>query len=178
MQQSSNPGVKWGFISGIVLILLNVVAWKAGNDVLFSMWNNLTQLLLFIILGALAGRELKKSYGGYIGFKAVLKPVFTTFVIGWLLSAIFQFVLYKYLEPGLPEALKAYTLANTEHFMRWGKAPQDEITKQIDSIKTTDFSVNFTKSFLLYLKHIIFFFGVAVVVSLILRKKAPDQQHS
>lgn len=178
MQESPNPGVKWGFIAGVVLILLNVVTWKAGPQVLFSFWNSISQLALLIIFAVLAGRERKKQVGPYIGFKTVIKPVYTTFILSMLMVTVYQFVLYKYIDPSLSAAMKADTLAFTERTMRSLNAPQDIIDQQVESIKATDFTVSFTKSFLDYLRIVIFYFAVAAIIALVLRKKAPEQQHS
>ncbi|NLR62848.1 DUF4199 domain-containing protein [Chitinophaga varians] len=178
MQESPNPGVKWGFIAGAVLILLNVATWKAGPQVLFSFWNSISQLVLLIIFAVLAGRERKKQVGKYIGFKTVIRPVYTTFVLSMLMVTVYQFVLYKYIDPSLSAALKADTLVSTERTMRYLKAPQDIIDQQLEGIKAADFSVSIAKSFLDYLKVLIFYFGIAAIVSLFLRKKAPEQQHS
>lgn len=175
MQQTANPGIKWGIISGLVLILLNVIAWVAGTAVLFSWWNSVFQLLLFIVFGVLAGKERKKQLGGYIGFKEVIKPVFTTFVLGMLLMSVYQFILYKYIDPSLSDSLKQNLLASTEKWMSRMKAPQEDIEKQLDDINATDFSVTLSKSFMDYLKAVTFYFGIAVIISLILRKKAPAE---
>ncbi|WP_212003490.1 DUF4199 domain-containing protein [Chitinophaga sp. HK235] len=177
MQQSSNPGIKWGIVSGLVLILLNVISWVAGSDVLFAWWNGVCQLVLFIVFGVLAGKERKKQIGGYIGFKELIKPVFTTFVIGLLMVSVYQFILYKLIDPHLSETLKEHTLGMTERILTRMKAPQEEIDKQLDSINATDFSVTIAKSLMDYLKSVTFYFAISAIISLILRKKAPEQQH-
>ncbi|MBC9929575.1 DUF4199 domain-containing protein [Chitinophaga qingshengii] len=174
MQQSSNPGVKWGIIAGVVLILLNVLSWIGGTSMMFSFWNGIFQLALIIVFAVLAGKESKKQAGGYIGFKDLLKPLFTTFIIGTLLMAVFQFIQFKFIDPKLADALRDHTLSTTESLLRRFGAPQEEIDKQLDSISATDFGVTPAKSLMNYLKGLIFYFAVSAIIALILRKKAPE----
>nr|WP_295870948.1 DUF4199 domain-containing protein [uncultured Chitinophaga sp.] len=178
MLQSSNPGVKWGIIAGIVLILLNVGSWIAGHEILFSFLNGIAQMILLIVFAILAGKERKRQVGPYVGFKTMIKPVYTTFIISTLMITVYQFVLYKYIDPDLSEAFKQHTLATTERVLRSFGAPQDQLESQLDSINGTDFSVSFSKSFLDYLRNVIFYFAVSAIIALILRKKAPEQKHS
>ncbi|MCW3466799.1 DUF4199 domain-containing protein [Chitinophaga nivalis] len=173
MQQTSNPGIKWGIISGLVLIFLNVISWVAGSSILFAWWNSIIQLLIFAFFGILAGIEAKKAAGGFISFKDVLKPVFITFIIGTLMITLYQYVLYKFIDPSLVDALKHHIMQATESTLRMMKAPQDEIDKQLDELNGTDFNVGLSKSFMDFLKGIIFYFVISVIIALIVRKKAP-----
>ncbi|MBS0032226.1 DUF4199 domain-containing protein [Chitinophaga sp. 22321] len=177
MQQSSNPGIKWGIVGGIILVFLNVLTYIAGPSVLFSWWNSVIQLAVFIVIAILAGKEKKKQLGGYISFKQALQPVFTAFIIGTAIITVYQFVLYKYIDPTLVDALKQNLLESTEKWMHKFKAPQEEIDKQLDELAKTDFNVGFAKSFMDFLKGIIFYFAVAAIISLIIRKKPAEGQH-
>jgi uncharacterized membrane protein (DUF106 family) len=177
MEQRSNPGLKWGLVGGIVLILLNVLTYVAGPAVLFAWWNSVIQLAVFIVFAVLAGKEKKKQLGGYISFKEALQPVFTTFIIGTAIITIYQYILYKYIDPQLVDALKQNLLESTERWMHRFKAPQEEIDKQLDELAKTDFNVGLAKSFMDFLKGIIFYFVVAVIISLIIRKKPAVGQH-
>lgn len=175
MQKSSNPGLLWGVVGGISLIFLNVITYVAGPSVLFSWWNSVLQLAVFIVIAIFAGLEAKKQQGGYIGFKEVLKPVFTVFIIGTAIITVYQYVLYKYIDPKLVDALKDNLLESTEKWMHKFKAPQEEIDKQLDELSKTDFNVGIKKSFMDFLKGIIFYFAIAAIISLIIRKKPAEK---
>lgn len=175
MQKSSNPGLLWGVVGGISLIFLNVITYVAGPSVLFSWWNSVLQLAVFIVIAIFAGLEAKKQQNGYIGFKEVLKPVFTAFIIGTAIITVYQYVLYKYIDPKLVDALKDNLLESTEKWMHKFKAPQEEIDKQLDELSKTDFNVGIKKSFMDFLKGIIFYFAIAAIISLIIRKKPAEK---
>lgn len=177
MQQKSNPGLKWGLVGGIILVFLNVLTYIAGPTILFSWWNSVIQLAVFIVIAVLAGKERKKQLGGYISFKEALQPVFTAFIIGTAIITVYQYILYKYIDPHLVDALKQNLLESTEKWMHKFKAPQEEIDKQLDELAKTDFNVGLAKSFMDFLKGIIFYFAVAAIISLIIRKKPAEGQH-
>lgn len=175
MQKSSNPGLLWGVVGGISLIFLNVITYVAGPSVLFSWWNSVLQLAVFIAIATFAGLEVKKQQGGYISFKEALKPIFTAFIIGTAILTVYQYVLYKYIDPKLVDALKDNLLESTEKWMHKFKAPQEEIDKQLDELSKTDFNVGIKKSFMDFLKGIIFYFAIAAIISLIIRKKPAEK---
>jgi hypothetical protein len=175
MQKSSNPGLLWGVVGGVSLIFLNVITYIAGPSVLFAWWNSILQLAVFIAIAIFAGLEARKQQGGYISFKEVLKPVFTAFIIGTAFITVYQYILYKYIDPSLVGALKDNLLESTEKWMHKFKAPQEEIDKQLDELSKTDFNVGIKKSFMDFLKGIIFYFAVAAIIALILRKKPAER---
>ncbi|HWV68623.1 DUF4199 family protein, partial [Chitinophaga sp.] len=85
------------------------------------------------------------------------------------------YVLYKYIDPKLVDALKDNLLESTEKWMHKFKAPQEEIDKQLDELSKTDFNVGIKKSFMDFLKGIIFYFAIAAIISLIIRKKPAEK---
>lgn len=175
MEKTANPGIKWGILGGIVLVLLNVITYIAGPAILFAWWNGLLQMAVFIVFAIFAGLELRKRQGGLASFKDVLKPVFVTFIIGCAIINIYQFVLYKFIDPQLTDAMKQYILESTEKALRMFKAPQEEIDKQLDELSKTNFNVSLAKSFMDFLKGIIFYFVIAAIISLIIRKKPAEK---
>lgn len=177
MQQNSNPGLKWGIVGGIVIVFLNVLTYVLGPEILFSWWNGLIQMTVFIVFAVLAGKEKKKQQGGLISFKEALQPVFTTFIIGAAIITVYQYILYKYIDPNLVDALKQNLLESTAKLLHRFKAPQEEIDKQLDELAKTDFHVGLAKSFMDFLKLVISYFIISAIISLIIRKKpAPGQQ--
>jgi ABC-type antimicrobial peptide transport system permease subunit len=140
---------------------------------MFSFWLIIVFVILFILFGVLAGLERKKTLGGYMSFKEGLQAVFLAFVIGSLITTIYSYILYNFLDPTLPDQLKHYSLETTESWMRKFKAPQDQIDEQLDKVAAQDFSMTLGKTVLNYLQGLIFYFVVAAIISLIIRKKRP-----
>ncbi|RFS26506.1 DUF4199 domain-containing protein [Chitinophaga silvatica] len=174
MQENRNPGIKWGLIAGVVMVLWHVIEWKMGLSYFFSYKLRLITLVIWAVLALLAGLEARKQQQGFIGFKAAIKPIFTTYVISYLFVAIFIYILYTVIEPSLQEASKQYLMKDTEWLLKWMKAPKAEIDKQLKDIQTGDYSISIKSTVLDYLKNLIKFFVWAVILALIVRKKAPQ----
>lgn len=173
MKFTSNPGIKWGIISGLASVLLSVGIWVLAPEMMFSFWLIILSVVLFILFGVLAGLERKKALGGYMSFKEGLQPVFLSFVIGSLIISIYSYILYNYLEPTMPDQLKHYSLESTEKWMKKFKAPQEQIDEQLDKVAAQDFTMTLGKTAMTYLQGLIFYFVVAAIISLIIRKKRP-----
>ncbi|MDQ0109251.1 hypothetical protein J2T02_004394 [Chitinophaga terrae (ex Kim and Jung 2007)] len=174
MKENANPGVKWGIIAGIVMVLWYLAEWKMGTDYFFSYKLRLVSLVAWAVMALMAGLEARKQQHGYIGFKAAIKPIFTTYVISTLIVAIFTYLLYTVIDPSLVETSRTYLMKDTEWLLKAMKAPQEEIDKQLKDIKTGDNSITVTSTILDYLKNLIKFFVWTVVLALIVRRKAPQ----
>lgn len=174
MKLTSNPGLKWGLISGLASVLLSVCIWVLAPSMMFSLWMILIFVVLFILFGVLAGLERKKALGGFMNFKQGLQVVFLTFVIGAFIAAIYTYVLYNFLDPSLPDQMKHYSLETTEKWMRKFNAPQEQIDEQLDKVAAQDFNMGLGKSMLNYLQQLIFHFIIAAIIALIIRKKRPE----
>ena len=173
MKLTSNPGFKWGIISGLASVLLSLGIWVLIPEMMFSFWLIILFVILFILFGVLAGLEKKKELGGYMSFKEGLQAVFLAFVIGSLITSIYSYILYNYLDPSLPDQLKHYSLETTEKWMRKFKAPQEQIDEQLDKVAAQDFAMSAGKIFISYLQQLIAYFVFAAIISLIIRKKRP-----
>jgi hypothetical protein len=94
-------------------------------------------------------------------------------VIGSLITSIYSYILYNFLDPTLPDQLKHYSLETTEKWMRKFKAPQEQIDEQLDKVAAQDFAMTAGKIFISYLQQLIAYFVFAAIISLIIRKKRP-----
>jgi hypothetical protein len=174
MQQNSNPGIKWGLLVGVIMIVWNLLTWQAGYEYLFSLKLKFAQFVVWAILGICSGIARRKELGGFIGIKDAIKPIFTTFIISSLLVAIYNYVVFTYVaSPEFLEVSKQYLMKDTEWLLSAFKAPQEEIDKQLKDLKGADYQVTISSSFIEYLRNLIKFFIVSVVLALIVRKKAP-----
>lgn len=169
-----NPGVKWGLIGGFVAIAIGVALYFTDIPMLFSLKYGILLLIIFGVTGILAGLERKKANGGLINFKEALQPVFTTFVIGSLLSSIFIYVLANFIDPGIIVKMKEAAIKSYESMapmLRTIGTPKDEYDKGLADIRNQDFSVTLSGSFMSYLMGLFQYFVVSAIIALVLRKK-------
>ena len=174
MQQNSNPGLKWGILVGLAMIVWNVLIWVAGPDYLFSLKLKFLQFAVWAALGVFAGLEKKKQLGGYIGFKDAIKPIFTTFIISSLMIAVYNYVTFVYFYDAHLTALsKQHLMEDTAWLLQKMKAPQYEIDKQLKDLNDADYRVTISSAFIEYLRNLIKYFVVAAILAVSIRKKAP-----
>lgn len=169
-----NPGIKWGLIAGAVGVAASILLYYSDLPLLFSLKFRLLILATYGILGLLAGLQKKRQQGGFIGFKGGLQPIFTTFVIGTLISTIFTFVLANSIDPTIPEQMKQASIASfhsIEKMQRMMGASQEDIDKALNEIKAQDLKITPAGSFLSYLNGLLFCFIISAILSLIIRKK-------
>lgn len=169
-----NPGVKWGVIAGIVIILAGIGLYFNDQQTLFSLKFNFIQLFICAVTGLLAGMERKRAAGGYIGFKEALQPIFITFVIGTLVGTLFMYVLANYVDTDLPARMKAADLKFLEQMEAEQKAAgikDSRLSEELTKLKQQDYSLTFVASILSYLTGLFLNFVVAAILAVVIRKK-------
>lgn len=169
-----NPGIKWGVIAGIVIILAGVGLYFTDQQTLFSLKFNFIQLFICAVTGLIAGLEKKRKAGGYIGFKEALQVIFITFVIGTLVGVLFMYVLANYVDPGLPARMKAADLKFMEQMeadQRAAGINDSKVSEELTKLKQQDYNLTFVASILSYLTGLFLNFIAAAVLSLVIRKK-------
>jgi hypothetical protein len=169
-----NPGIKWGLITSVVIVLTGIALYYTDQQTLFSLKFNFIQLFICAVTGLLAGLEQKKKAGGYIGFKEALQPVFITFVIGTLVGTLFMYIIANYVDPGLPARMKAADLKALEQMEAAQKAAginDSRLGEQLTQLKQQDYSLTLVASILSYLTGLFLDFIIAAILAVVIRKK-------
>lgn len=168
---STNQGITYGVISGILLILLAVMLYVAGVK-WFVHPVSFLAFLIPIVVAVLGGLAHKKANGGYLEFKDALKTVFTIFVIGSFMSMLFYYVLLNYIDVPFRQALAQESAAVAEKMMEKFNMPQDQIDKAVaETLNGNSFS--FGKQFLNFALGTILWFLFSLIIAAIIKKKKP-----
>ncbi len=169
-----NPGIKWGIIAGIVIILTGIALYLTDERTFYSLKFNFIQVFICAIAGLLAGLEQKRKAGGYIGFKEALQPVFIVFVIGTLIGTLFIYIMANYVDPELPTRVRAADIKDIEQ-MEATQLPKGvtdaDLKDQLTKIKQQDYNLTFVASMLSYLTGLFLDFVVAAILAIVIRKK-------
>lgn len=175
MNQSSDLsyGVKWGLIIGVAYIglLYARYASAASHPILMSL---LTLVGFVIVVGLLVacGVGLRKKNGGYLEVKEAFKVLFLAVLIYEMCYSVFSFIYLKYVDPNFFMAFRDNMVA----LMKQSGQPQakiDEISKGVDVNAGRDMNIfDMLKG---YLVGISVSGIIALITSLALRKKSPNQ---
>ncbi|PSL23396.1 DUF4199 domain-containing protein [Chitinophaga ginsengisoli] len=169
-----NPGIKWGLIASVVIVLAGLGLYYTDQQTLFSLKFNFIQLFICAVTGLLAGLEQKRKAGGYSSFKEALQPIFITFVIGTLVGTLFMYIIANYVDPGLPARMKAGDLKALEQMEAAQKAAginDSRLSEQLTQLKQQDYSLTLVASILSYLTGLFLDFIIAAILAVVIRKK-------
>ncbi len=112
----------YGLYLGIVSILLSVVIYVMGYT--FEKWVQYTTYP--ILIGGIIWAQLayRKALGGEMTYGQALGIGTMTVIISGVLSAIYVYLLYTVIDPGLVEQLR---LVTEQQIVEQGKVPEEQL---------------------------------------------------
>ncbi len=162
--------VKWGIIWGVLSCIITTVQHMfLLEPYAFYLAIFFIQFVLGLVFYCVAGIQQRKAMGGYITFKDAFQAIFVVIVISSIITAIYSFVYFKWIDPGVMDQLKEQTLSSME---KWG-APTDSIDEAAENFdKGKDGSVG---TMLLNLcKGLIISSIFGFICAAIVKKKKPE----
>ncbi|HTN05773.1 DUF4199 domain-containing protein [Agriterribacter sp.] len=171
-KKRTDVGLTYGLISGLASVIFGLMLYLGGvkwfvHPIAYA------GFVIPIAIAVLAGLKQKKLNEGYIDFAATLKVVFTTFVIGTVISTLFNYVLFNFIDVPFREALTQETAEKAQQMMQKFGANQEQIDKAAeDMMKGNNYS--FSKQMLGAAFFCIFWFVVSVIIAAIIKKKRPE----
>ena len=139
-KKRTEVGFTYGLISGLASVIFSLLLYLGGvkwfvNPIAYA------GFLIPIAIAVLAGLKQKKLGEGYLDFAAALKVVFTTFVIGTVISTLFNYVLFNFIDVPFREALTQETAEKAQQMMQNFGANQEQIDKATeDMMKGNNYS--------------------------------------
>ena len=103
MQQTA---VKYGIIAGIAIVLYLLVFHQIDRALVLNPLVYWSTLLITVIGMVAVVRKERSDNNGRITLKEALKPAFLVFVLAMLIFNLFVFVLFNYVDSGLPDLQK------------------------------------------------------------------------
>ena len=171
-KKRTEVGLTYGLISGLASVIFSLVLYLGGvkwfvHPIAYA------GFVIPVVIAVLAGLKQKKLGEGYLDFAAALKVVFTTFVIGTVISTLFSYVLFNYIDVPFREALTQETAEKAQQMMQNFGANQEQIDKATeDMMKGNNYS--FSKQMLGAAFFCIFWFVISLIIAAIIKKKKPE----
>ncbi|MGN6421310.1 MAG: DUF4199 domain-containing protein [Pseudobacter sp.] len=171
-QTGSKVGLTYGLIGGIAMIIYTLCLYMAGIETFMNFALAFLVYAIIIAIAVMAGIKQKKLNGGYLSFGEALKTVFLTFVLAFLLSTLFNYVLLNYIDTGFRDEMSRLTLEKVESFMRKLGAPESDIEKAMENAGSAD-NYSFSKTLLGYGMMCIIFCIISLIIAAIIKKNKP-----
>jgi hypothetical protein len=162
-------------IATLGMIVVTLGTYKAG-PVSFLKLTVDWMYLIPLACGVIAALVRRKRQGGYLEFRNALRIIFGILVLAVALQGVFTWLLVNVIDPHFGEALRPVWLANTEAAYRRFGMPDDEVRRNIDSLKNTNpFSLG---SIMLGLArvYIVGFLITLILAAIVKRKKPVERQ--
>ena len=88
---------------------------------------------------------------------------------------LFTYILFVIIDPGMADLTKDVTIDRVISLMEWMGAPESTIDQTIDEMEKQDYTQTVGRTFMNTAVGMIIGFGFAVIISLILKKKNPEE---
>ncbi len=127
--------VRWGLISGIIVVLLTVVYYVVDISLIVNWKVGLLTFAIYIGFAIYAGIQYRGLEGGYLAYGKAFQHGLVLFAIAALVSTAFNLVLYTVIDPELPGKLADAAVAQTESMLRGFGTPEDAIEEAMDKAR-------------------------------------------
>ena len=129
-----NHALKWGLIIGAIGIILSMMFYIIDETLMVKWWFGLSMIVLNIILIVYAGTQYRSALGGYMSFNQAFSLVFLTLVVAGIISSLFSLVLYKVIDPELPERMVQAAMEQQEQMMTNFGMPADQMDEALEKM--------------------------------------------
>ncbi len=165
--------IRYGFIAGAIMIAIVLLLYIISAPLLGTFWPMIVYVpVLFLMIWG--GITYRKEIGGYKNFGQAFLAVFIISIIATILFDTFGYLLYKVIDPDLPEVIKQKVLENTSTMMEKFGAPDDKIDEALKSIKDQDYTPTLKSQAIRYVSSVVI--GVILSALIALFVSRPDKK--
>ncbi|HTH82310.1 MAG TPA: DUF4199 domain-containing protein [Mucilaginibacter sp.] len=163
--ESSKLSLRYGLLIGVITLVIAIVFRIVDPLMQFTnLWIQILGGILGIVLLVIFSLEIRKAIGGFWSFGEAFKSLIAMSFFTLVLSILYNFVLFKYIDPDMPakisDASQAVVTARLEK-MNMSQDKIDEVTKTFES---GEFKARLEPTF----KNEITGFGFGLVISAII----------
>lgn len=170
--------IQYGLLIGVVSIVLAVVFRLVDPLIQYTnFWVGIFSFVLMIVLLVVLVLDIRKKIGGYWSYGEAFKSLIIISVFTLLLSIVYNFVLFKFIDPAMPAKVSSAMLDKTTSMLEKFGADQSKIDDATKQFRNGEFEatqqptlVNELKAFGLAL---IFYAIVDLIIAACVKKKAP-----
>ena len=176
LQDLNKAAITNGLIIGVLTTVLGILTYYVAPALMGSTYYGIGLMLLSLGLYIYFTLDLRKKIGGYWNFRQALKGIFLMAFIAGVFSMAFNFIFYKFIEPGAFEKISIYIADGLTSTLENLGMQQDQIDaaveKQVEAMKSqfdptlTDLAKNFGIAVLIQ-------FIMSLIFAAIFKKEEP-----
>lgn len=168
-------GISFGLIFGLFSVLLTTTLYIVDLKLFVSSWIGIISIIISITIGVVLITKTKKQLNNIISFKEAFTVYFIAAAIGSLISTIYNYVLFNFIDPQAKETIKEITLKYTSDMLAKFGTPTEAVNEAMKKIAETDnFSLgNLTMGLAFSL---VFSAIFGLILAAIFKSKSPSSQ--
>lgn len=172
-QAVKKNGLNYGIIIGVISVVVTTLMYVIDLNLFSKWWIGIILFLINLILGIVAIAKTKSALGGFISFKEAFTTFFIAMAIGGLISALYMFILFNFIDPEAKDVIMQNIKEMTADMMNGMGAPSEDIRKTIEEMEKTDnFSlISQAKS---YMWSLLFYIIIGLIVAAAMKKNKPE----
>ncbi|WP_250631937.1 DUF4199 domain-containing protein [Rhodoflexus caldus] len=171
----NNTAIRYGLILAAIGIVSQLAIYMVNVELMASMSSGLIMLVISIVLIIYFARLLRQSRGGFATFREMFGDIFTMLMISALVGAIFNYILFNFIDPELATTIKNLTIKNSEAmFVKLGMSAE-QIDLALAEIEKQDMSMTIGKSVQQLAVSGIVYAIISAILAAILKKNKPEE---
>ena len=164
-----NPIIKNGVFSGLAMVIYTLVIYLVDPSLLSNMKLAFIPMIIVIIFMVRAVSDFKAQNNGFASFGEALLQSLGTAVIATVISNIFVYILYNFIDPGMLEVLKQASIDQMESME--GLLGEEGVDRAVDELESQEFTFGIGKVLIGTLTSIFIYLIISLIVAAITQKK-------
>jgi hypothetical protein len=137
MEKINNLSINNGLVIAIIGVAIQLLTFYAAPAMLGATWFGIVTGIIVLGVYILFTLDMRKKVGGYWTFKDAFKGLFLMSIVANFTSTAFNYVFYKFIEPGAYEKVIGYVSEGlTVTYEKMGMT-QDQIDTALESVVKT-----------------------------------------
>ncbi len=167
--------LKFGLIMGLVSIVIQLGIYVINKEWLVSVVLGFISFAITITLVVYPIRVYRQQNGGVVSFKEAFVIGFIVFAGSSLLTSVFQYALYNFIDPDLSEYIKEKAIEKVASITEKIGGSQDDIEKAVEQLEREDFSQSPKRLASNFLGGILSGSVISLIIAAFTRKKPKTQ---
>jgi len=174
----ANFSIKHGLLIGFIVVVLNIVYYFIDPLLAFTnTWVGIFSFVLLIALLVILGLDIRKKIGGYWSYGQAFAALIIMVGIMVLFSTIYNFVLFKFVDPQLPAKATAALLEKTTATLNNLGMDQSKIDEATKSFQNGEMEAKLQPTLknelIAFVTGVLIYSVISLIIAAIIKKKAP-----